>query len=360
MSSSEDERDSMFSSGSDERLLVEEQTSSSHGSEDEDLEEEEEEEVEEDENSSEEEEEPASKRARATRQSSAKPTRKRVKSSKKKADAATNKPPARRPDRMVAFSVEPIREQVICRLCEGLYREPYTTIKCFHTFCKSCLATALHSSKYSTNSENYNSCPQCNLYLGRMADPASVAMPDRVLETLIDKILFPEIAQGDREAERQHYKKLGIEPKELPGDREDEDDDMMDDESRAKKDSEEAETPINQGSTVVFKLVPEKSETATGGEDLASKQLLGLPYLKTQGNVLVHQLKIYIRMKLASVTMDEAKAKAIKAATLHIRCGKSEPLANDMTVAQIEETIWKEHKPESEEMMQLEYHFAKK
>jgi RING-type zinc-finger len=89
---------------------------------------------------------------------------------------------------MIEFDVEPIKAQVVCSLCEGLYREPYTTIKCFHTFCKSCLAAALHS---SWNTKNYNCCPVCDIYFGRQDNLSSIALPDRTLETLIDKVLFP-------------------------------------------------------------------------------------------------------------------------------------------------------------------------
>jgi Zinc finger, C3HC4 type (RING finger) len=56
---------------------------------------------------------------------------------------------------MVAFDVDTIKEYVICGLCHGVYREPYTTIKCLHTFCKSCLMIALHASQF----KNFNMCP---------------------------------------------------------------------------------------------------------------------------------------------------------------------------------------------------------
>jgi Zinc finger, C3HC4 type (RING finger) len=58
-------------------------------------------------------------------------------------------------DGMVAFDVDAIKEYVICGLCHGVYREPYTTIKCLHTFCKSCLMIALHASHF----KNFNMCP---------------------------------------------------------------------------------------------------------------------------------------------------------------------------------------------------------
>lgn len=314
--------------------------------------------------------------------------------------------PRRSKARMVEFDVEPIRDQVICRLCEGLYREPYTTIKCFHTFCKSCLATALHSSKYTSRSEAFNACPQCRLYLGRSADPASVALPDRTLETLIDKILFPQLAAQDRDAERAHYRRLGIERKELPSDdqqqqRQDADDeDLADDEDRStsvrsksnNNNSKRArsshnasdasaggaagedvipeggggEAAANNNSsrssrTVLFQLLPAK----TAASNRSSKSLrMQLPFLKTEGSVRVDQLKRYIFQKLhhrdnnneqeaaSNNNNDDKYNSNPSSSAVEILCNL-ELLPDDMTVAHVEETVWP--KSHSDQIMQLTY-----
>jgi Zinc finger, C3HC4 type (RING finger) len=111
---------------------------------------------------------------------------------------------------MIECSVDPIRSLITCSLCDGLYREPYTTLKCFHTFCKSCLVTAIKS---SYNTPEYNCCPTCAMYFGRDDVLANVALPDRILETLIDKVIFPDIAYQDYVKECEFYSKRGIERK---------------------------------------------------------------------------------------------------------------------------------------------------
>ena len=112
---------------------------------------------------------------------------------------------------MIECNVEPIRSLLTCTLCEGLYREPYTTLKCFHTFCKSCLITAIRA---SYNTPQYNCCPICQTYFGRDDIVTNNALPDRVLETLIDKVLFPHLSYQDHLFECEFYHKRGIQQKE--------------------------------------------------------------------------------------------------------------------------------------------------
>jgi Zinc finger, C3HC4 type (RING finger) len=116
---------------------------------------------------------------------------------------------------MIECSVDPIRSLITCSLCDGLYREPYTTLKCFHTFCKSCLVTAIKS---SYNTPQYNCCPTCAIYFGRDDVLANVALPDRILETLIDKVIFPDIAYQDYVKECEFYAQRGIERKDATAD----------------------------------------------------------------------------------------------------------------------------------------------
>jgi hypothetical protein len=112
---------------------------------------------------------------------------------------------------MIECNVEPIRALLTCTLCEGLYREPYTTLKCFHTFCKSCLITAIRA---SYNTPQYNCCPICQTYFGRDDVVTSNALPDRVLETLIDRVLFPHLSYQDHLLECEFYRKRNILQKE--------------------------------------------------------------------------------------------------------------------------------------------------
>jgi Zinc finger, C3HC4 type (RING finger) len=263
--------------------------------------------------------------------------------------------------RMVEFDVEAIREQVTCRLCRGLYREPYTTLKCFHTFCKSCLATALHSSKFS-NSESFNACPQCQLYLGRHADPASVALPDRTLESLLDKVLFPQLARDDDLAEQLFYRQLRIERKELPGElllqrqqqqqqQQQADSPRTAPESQRKRPRFNAQEAWEQShavrvttTTVLFQLVCTSQETTT------TTHTLKLPFLKTEGSVRVEQLKRYIIQKLNL----EANSSSSSRKHVVMQC-HSVVLPDTMTVAQIEDSIWEKYSSNQNTIMQLSY-----
>jgi len=213
----------------------------------------------------------------------------------------------------------------------------------------------LHSSKYSS-SESYNSCPQCNLYLGRKAD-LSVALPDRTLETLIDKILFPELARADREAECEFYRKRGIERKTLPGQEESEE--LPEASGHSKKQRHEEEDTVQldteagrelmaapEGSTVLLELIPETPDRAAG-ESEGSTLKLDLPFLKMLGSVRVDQLKRYIGKKLN---------REDKLASLELRC-MSEPLQSDMTVADVKQSIWSKADNSSAKAMQCTYRF---
>jgi hypothetical protein len=39
----------------------------------------------------------------------------------------------------IDFPLSNLRPHLICSLCEGYFRDPYTVADCLHTFCRSCL-----------------------------------------------------------------------------------------------------------------------------------------------------------------------------------------------------------------------------
>jgi hypothetical protein len=204
---------------------------------------------------------------------------------------------------IIEFSVEPIQHQLLCCLCEGLYKEPYTTIKCHHTFCKSCLRIGLQS---YLGTPEHNCCPYCNTYLGGKSDIASVAVPDRVLETIIDKIFFPEITCADAQAEIEFYRKRGIalkQPTTTTAPTEDED--PSPNELMGSRQAESSSSFLRRGNKklkqmldtdeemdserikIVFHLLPE--ENADPAPPLES------PFLRTDGSIRIGQLKKYLR-----------------------------------------------------------------
>lgn len=101
---------------------------------------------------------------------------------------------------MVEFSLAPVNANLVCKLCSGYYRDPYTIAECLHTFCKSCLFYAF--------SQGYHHCPDCNVDLG--PDPFRAALSDRTVQELVDKVLFPRLQELDDANEKQFYAKRGI------------------------------------------------------------------------------------------------------------------------------------------------------
>jgi Zinc finger, C3HC4 type (RING finger) len=265
------------------------------------------------------------------------------------------------PTGTIQLDVAMIESQVVCTLCEGLFREPYTTIKCFHTFCKSCLATALHS---TWKRRNYNCCPTCGEYLGGDALLSSLALPDRTLETLIDKVLFREIAQQDRQAEAAFYASQGIERKQQfmsPSEG------LLSSSDHEKKRrlAYEISRPrskrgpvLSSGPVITFQLAPHHDDGAKTGKDVGKEQEeeaaaqqqpagevpppLRLPFLQTQGCIVMGQLKKYLKRKLGIVGRE-----------FDILCN-SLPLGNDYSVTFVHRTIW----TSEEEKLKLTYRFA--
>lgn len=103
---------------------------------------------------------------------------------------------------VLEFPLEPLKEHLTCFLCGGYFRDAHTIAECLHSFCKSCLFR-----EYNKGSIK---CPKCYINLG--PDPYPVTIYDRTLQELVDKI-FPELKDIDAKAERQFYRKNGIQPK---------------------------------------------------------------------------------------------------------------------------------------------------
>jgi Zinc finger, C3HC4 type (RING finger) len=219
----------------------------------------------------------------------------------------------------VVFDVEKIREQVICTLCGGLFREPYTTLKCYHTFCKSCLAAALFSGRDNT-------CPRCDLYLGRQVEISKLALPDRTLETLIDHVFFPEIAKADREMEADFYERRGIARKNMA----------------ATKKARTFDTN-NREETISFCLLPDH----TSADDRPPPPRLPLPILETNGNIRIGQLKKYLAAKLLPMQKSSPFTHPevgggdcpTHGGDFEILCN-SVPLGNELSVKFVLRTVW--------------------
>jgi len=160
----------------------------------------------------------------------------------------------------------------LCTFSHSFAHEEYSHFITNSTFCKSCLLLALERAGHQ--------CPLCQSYLGRLAKPNEIAFkPDRMLHDLMDKVLFPELAIADDEAEAEFYASLGIQKKA---------------EFREKKGKEENNTSTTEESrTVTFQLVP-----------CSGKSALQRPFLETESALTISQLKKYLQQQEQRIVSD--------------------------------------------------------
>mmetsp|Transcript_15066 Transcript_15066/g.17203 ORF Transcript_15066/g.17203 Transcript_15066/m.17203 type:complete len:393 (-) Transcript_15066:166-1344(-) len=105
--------------------------------------------------------------------------------------------------RTVTFPTYTARQHLLCSLCDGLFRDPFTISECLHTFCKSCIFFAYDDLGIRT-------CPKCDVKLG--PDPFQA---DRTIQELVDT-LFPELKKRDIEMKKEYLKKLDEKRAECP------------------------------------------------------------------------------------------------------------------------------------------------
>lgn len=95
----------------------------------------------------------------------------------------------------ITFETCAVHENLICTLCNGLYRDPMTISECLHTFCKTCIIFAFRDL-------GFVSCPKCNVALG--PDPFKAILFDRTVQELVDS-LFPDLKEEDEREERVYW-----------------------------------------------------------------------------------------------------------------------------------------------------------
>lgn len=218
----------------------------------------------------------------------------------------------------VEFSVDAIHAQLVCPLCEGLYRDPFTTTKCRHTFCRSCLILVVDAGGGST-------CPTCETYLGK--DVSKFAAPDHVLEVLIDKVLFPEIAEQDLALEREFYRKRRIEPKMVMDSPEG--DALATAGMVPTKRKKKSNDPSKE---ITLELIPDNSSLAPA---------LEYSTIRTQNTIRIGQIKKYLALKLISER------------SIDVSCHGTS-LGDELTVAFVHRTLWRE----TSKRLTLNYRFA--
>ena len=105
----------------------------------------------------------------------------------------------------VPVTIRELNQFLVCPLCKGYFREPYTVTECLHTFCKSCLFKELHKNLRLV--PPLKECPECGEDLGRY--PFNSVLYDGKLQTVMDCCL-PHLAEQDAVLEAEYYAKLNI------------------------------------------------------------------------------------------------------------------------------------------------------
>jgi hypothetical protein len=184
-------------------------------------------------------------------------------------------------NRNVTFKVRDLNSHLVCRLCDGYFRDAHTVTECLHTFCKSCLLVAFNEGK--------NQCPHCKQYLG--PNPRSMIISDRTLQELVNKV-FPELQEKDDADERAFYQERGIELKQQHTETKGRSAATSSGPAK-KKTKKSRDASLQSDSEISFKLAPDMSANTE-----MVLQSLEKPFLRTSGKLKVEHLQKYLKKKL--------------------------------------------------------------
>lgn len=234
---------------------------------------------------------------------------------------------------LLEFSVDPIRHLFECSLCKGFYREPYTITKqCLHSFCKSCLVSAICSQNEDfTGNGCPGWCPNCRDYLGK--DWRKSVLPDHALQHLMDKVLFADMAAADAQDEAAFYQQQGI-PRKPEKNSQAESSNPIDNNKRKQPNNNDTTIPTTSSKTTTHRptkmvhvhLIPFWSGTT-------KTEPLEYPYLEVPDNIRILELKKYLALK----------KKVLRG---EMFCNGS-ALGNEWTIEFIQRTLWMPSEEES-------------
>jgi hypothetical protein len=145
------------------------------------------------------------------------------------------------------------------------------------------------------------------------------------MQTVIDKVLFRDLAQQDEEAEEAFYRSRGIDKK-----------DAVKRSAQASAMDEDGTDIVPTATKITFQLQPVVDDD--------NSPPLPRPVLEADGAIRVKQLKQFIAHQL--LIHDVAKT-----ATIQILCDDV-PLGDELSVVFVKKSVWMEN----EDIMTLRYH----
>ncbi|KAL7471910.1 hypothetical protein ACHAXS_012215 [Conticribra weissflogii] len=218
----------------------------------------------------------------------------------------------------VDFPLSNIKDHLICPLCKGYFRDPYTVADCLHSFCRSCLILTFRL--------GHRRCPTCNTSLE--PDPFREVLADRTLQEVVDKI-FPWMKTKEDQEEKEFYARRGIELKpEYAEDVNSPDKKKKSGlETRAAVMANKNECPSSLTSPIQldFQLEPDKCETS-----MQQMPPLNSPSLRTSGRLKVKSIKKYLLQKLG---LKDAPS------SVEVLCN-GDPIGDELSLTFILRTRW--------------------
>jgi len=222
-----------------------------------------------------------------------------------------------------------LNSHLVCRLCNGYYREPFTVTECFHTFCKSCIFATFHL--------GFLKCPTCQISLE--PDPYKVVISDRTMQELVEK-LFPHLQAQDDEDEIQFYRSRGIQKKQRKEEKRT---------SHSNQQPTVANTnPVVNSSTkrprcknrrivsvdeITFTLLPHDGEHNFDTQSLPPLQRV----IRTSGRLKVGGLRKFIWNKL--ISLDDSLSSSLTPSSIEILCS-GDPLGGELSLIFVSRTRW--------------------
>lgn len=173
-------------------------------------------------------------------------------------------------------------------------------------------------------------CPSCQTYLGRLANSNEIPFkPDRLLHDLMDKVLFPELAKADEDAEADFYRSVGIQKKAEYR------------EFKKKEPTDESGSNAEKTRMIPFQLVPASTTSTAASSSASSVGILQRPFLETESSLTVAQLKKYLQQQEEKTVTD-------------LYC-LGTVLGNEWSIDFVLKTIWKRRYVSEDKLLSLEY-----
>eukprot|EP01082_Thalassiosira_pseudonana_P000320 g126.t1 g126 contig1:300827-302255(-) len=219
----------------------------------------------------------------------------------------------------VDFPVSNLRDHLICSLCKGYFRDPYTVADCLHSFCRSCLIAQFTVGRHR--------CPTCDISLE--PDPFREVLADRTLQEVVEKV-FPWMQTKEEQDEKEFYASRGIKLKPeyvVESSRSPDEKGWGGGEAAPDGKSSQTVVPTQESMSDMLDLQLEPDESAP---DAQSMPPLRNPTLRTSGRLKIVSVKKYLLQRLG---LKNAKT------SIEVLCN-GDPMGNELSLIFILRTRW--------------------